>query len=214
MKKILFVSYECAPFYKHGGLADVAGSLPKALKNIGLDIRVVIPYYTKIKKYFPKIKKYKANIYKSNLPKSKVPIYFIDHEIFQAKNIFDKYERARFITFSFLVLEAIDDLGWQPDIIHCNDWQTAIIPKITQIKTLFTIHNIGYAGRTELSVFKKFGFVEKDFSEVKDGKINLMREAILDANLVSTVSPTYAQDRKSTRLNSSHTDISRMPSSA
>src|SRR3989338_1297583 len=215
--KILFASYECAPFFKLGGLGDVAGSLPKALKNLGADIRVVMPYYSSIKKNYPQIharrlglrshfgeggsfsvggKKYKINIYQSNLPKSDVPIYFIDHKIFRAKNIFDQSERERFITFSLLIKKLLDDnsLDWQPDIIHCNDWQTAVVPLISKTKTLFTIHKIGYTGQTSLFILKKFGFAESDFNQIKNGSINLMRQAILDADLVSTVSPTYAQE--------------------
>jgi len=129
--KILFASYECAPFYKLGGLGDVAGSLPVALKELGVDIRVIMPYYYKIKEDYPEIKKYKLNIYQSNLPRSRVPVYFLDQPIFRAKNIFDQSERARFITFSLLIKELLDEnsLNWRPDIIHCNDWQTALVTK-------------------------------------------------------------------------------------
>jgi len=192
--KILFASYECAPFFKLGGLGDVAGSLPVALKELGVDIRVIMPYYNKIKEDYHEVKKYKSNIYQSNLPKSNVPIYFIDHKIFRVKNIFDKFERARFITFSHLILASLKHINWQPDVIHCNDWQTAVVPLISKIKTLFTIHNIGYTGRTSLFVLKKFGFVKSDFDQIKNNSVNLMRQAILDADLVSTVSPTYAKE--------------------
>ena len=119
--KILFTSYECAPFYKQGGLADVAGSLPKALKELGVDIRVVIPYYWVIKKNYPKIKKYKSNIrikvgqknfkvniYKSSLPNSRVTIYFIDNKKYlRVKDVFDKKMRQRFILFPYFILELI-----------------------------------------------------------------------------------------------------------
>jgi len=203
--KILFASYECAPFYKLGGLGDVAGSLPVALKELGVDIRVIMPYYYKIKEDYPEIKKYKLNIYQSNLPRSRVPVYFLDQPIFRAKNIFDQSERARFITFSLLIKELLDEnsLNWRPDIIHCNDWQTALVTKTYKkqksqkylgAKTVFTIHNIGYTGRTKLSVLEKFGFTEADFNQIKNGSVNLMRQAILDADLVSTVSPTYARE--------------------
>lgn len=214
--KVLFAAYEVAPFFKFGGLGDVAGSLPVALKILGVDIRLIMPYYAAIKKEYPHLKKHtanlsiklagqklKINIFKSNLPKSRTPIYFIDSpKHFQTGNIFDKSERTRFITFSGLIVELIqgDYLAWQPQIIHCNDWQTGIIPdilkqlKLSSIKTLFTIHNIGYAGRTQLSVLKKFGFDQKDFEQIKDDKVNLMRQGILSADKVSTVSPSYAKE--------------------
>jgi len=213
LPKILFASYECAPFFKFGGLADVAGSLPKALKHLNVDIRVIMPYYTQIKENYPKIKKIKSNIkinivqqefiinlYQATLPNSKVIIYFIDcPQWFQVANIFAKPERTRFIIFSNLITEIIaqDIIKWQTDIIHCNDWQTALVPKLIKnkkIKTLLTIHNIGYAGRTNLSVLEKFGFTVDSFSGVKENKVNLLGEAILDVDKINTVSPTYAKE--------------------
>ncbi len=211
--KILLASYECAPFYKFGGLADVAGSLPKAIEKLDVDIRIIMPYYLKVKQNYPKIKKIKSNIkiniaqqkyivniYQSFLPHSKVIVYFIDVPTwFQVDNIFANKQRTRFILFSYLVSELIkhNHLDWQPQIIHCNDWQTALIPKLIKplgIKTLFTIHNIGYAGRTNFKVLEKFGFTTKDFSPLKNNKVNLLQQAIYDADKINTVSPTYAQE--------------------
>lgn len=212
--KILFASYEVAPFYKQGGLADVAGSLPKALKLLGVDIRIIMPYYTNIKNNFSQIKLYqddlqirlnnqtiKFRLLTGNLPGSKVKMYFIDApQYFQVKNIFDKKMRERFIVFSELIVKLLrdNDLGWQPQIIHNNDWQTAGIPikiKLLNLNyhSLLTIHNIGYAGRTKIETLKKFAFQEKNFSRIKNNKVNLLREAILYADKINTVSPTYAQ---------------------
>lgn len=213
--KILFASYECAPFYKSGGLADVAGSLPKAIKKLGADIRVIMPYYKIIKKNYPQIKRYKANlsvniagkelklnIFKSSLPGSRVIIYFIDvKEYFQVKNIFDQNMKPRFIAFAEIVVHLLNKnyLNWQPQIIHTNDWQTGIIPVKVKLlnlnyQTLFTIHNIGYAGRTNLEVLKTFNFNQSNFSQLKNGKVNIVREAILSAYKINTVSPTYAHE--------------------
>ncbi len=208
---VLFAAYECAPFYKEGGLGDVAGSLPKALQELGLDIRVVIPYYNIIKKNYSDLKVYKqtqlkilgksakVTILKSNLPDSKVPIYFIDFSYFQVDDIFEGKSRTRFLIFSYLITQLAKIINWQPDIIHTNDWHTGAVSLFakqskSKVKTLFTIHNIGYTGRTNFKVMEKFGFTQDDFSEVKKNKINLMREAILSATKVSTVSPNYAKE--------------------
>ncbi len=213
--KVLFVSYEVSPFYKQGGLADVAGSLPKALKALGADMRIIMPYYESIKKNFSQIKKYKnnlqfemngkqikINLLKSFLPASHVSIYFIDApQYFQVKNIFDKKAKERFIFFSKIVVKILknNSLAWQPQIIHNNDWQTGLVPLEAKLlnldyKTIFTIHNIGYAGRTEIKLLEKFNFQVKNFSQIKKGKINIVREAILSAHKINTVSPTYAQE--------------------
>jgi starch synthase len=209
--KILFAAYECAPFYKVGGLGDVAGSLPKALKKLGADIRVVMPYYSAIKKKYPNLKKIKTikvvvdgekmtiNIFASRLPNSTVPIYFFGHKYFSAADIFDADNRFRFALFSYLITQVEEMIGWQPDIIHLNDWHTGLVPvflkkKNQQIKTIFTIHNLAYSGDTELVVLSRFGLVEKDFSSVKNNTVNIMREAIATSNIITTVSPTYARE--------------------
>ncbi len=212
--KILFSSYEVAPFYKQGGLADVAGSLPKAIKQLGADIRIIMPYYRTVKKNFPQIKKYKNNLqaklngrkikfqlFKALLPASRVIIYFIDApEYFQVNNIFDKKMKERFLIFSELIINILQNnyLNWQPQLIHNNDWQTAGVALKVKLlnlnyKTLLTIHNIGYAGRTKIKILKKAGYREADFSQIKNNKVNLLREAILKSDKINTVSPTYAK---------------------
>ncbi len=214
--KILLVSYEVAPFYKQGGLADVAGSLPKVLKQLGADIRIIMPYYHSIKENFPQIERYKShipltvadkkikvNIFKSRLPGSRASIYFIDApRYFQVKNIFDKKMKARFVAFGEMIIKILqhNSLNWQPHIIHNNDWQAAIIPIFTKqtglnYKTLLTIHNIGYAGRVKTEILNKFNFFKNlKFSQIKNGKVNLLREAILNSDKINTVSPTYAKE--------------------
>ncbi len=209
--KVLLAAYECAPFYKVGGLGDVAGSLPKALKKLGVDIRVVLPYYPAIKKKFPQLKKIKTiklsvagasttlNIFSSSLPGSRVPIYFLGHRYFNATDIFDADNRFRFVFFSYLVSRLGDYLAWSPEIIHLNDWHTGLVPIFLKknnqlLKTIFTIHNLAYSGDTELSILSRFGLTAQDFSLVKNGSVNLMREAIIASDLVTTVSPTYAQE--------------------
>ena len=132
--KVLFVAYECAPFFKFGGLGDVAGSLPKALKELGVDIRVVMPYYRRVEK-LGVVKLVKENIrlqigdcrleiglYKSYLPGSSVPIYFIDNKKwFHVKHIFDKDEKERFVLFSAIAGKLPEIIKWRtssPNLIH------------------------------------------------------------------------------------------------
>ncbi|OIO18247.1 hypothetical protein COV56_00980 [Candidatus Kuenenbacteria bacterium CG11_big_fil_rev_8_21_14_0_20_37_9] len=226
--KVLFVAYECAPFFKFGGLGDVAGSLPKALKELGVDIRVVMPYYRRVEK-LGVVKLVKENIrlqigdcrleiglYKSYLPGSSVPIYFIDNKKwFHVKHIFDKDEKERFVLFSAIAGKLPEIIKWQPDIIHGNDWQTGLIPTITQksklksqscnskpktfnnerIRTIYTIHNLAYTGKTPLDILEQYGFRREYFSGVDEkDSVNIMREAILAADMINTVSPTYAKE--------------------
>ncbi|MFH1890655.1 MAG: glycogen/starch synthase [Candidatus Kuenenbacteria bacterium] len=230
--KVLFTAYECAPFFKMGGLGDVAGSLPKALKKLGVDIRVVLPYYREIKKrkdvevikknvlveygkekikINPHTKDFgvRVNILRSYLPGSRVPIYFVDNsKWFGVKDIFDKNNRERFVLFSYLAVKLPSILKWKADVVHANDWHTGLVPILIQnrrnrampcsyikIKTIYTIHNLAYLGRCALEILEKYGFNKKDFSEVdKEGMVNIMREAILSADIVNTVSPTYAKE--------------------
>jgi len=217
--KILFASYECAPFFKFGGLGDVAGSLPKALKKQGADIWVIMPFYRDTNKKFKDIeifkknilveikkKKIRINLYQHKLPGSTVPVYFIDYpKWFQVENIFDTKAKERFVLFSCLVLGVINQLKWKVDIIHCNDWQTALIPvannknnkslKHSNTKTIYTIHNLAYKGLCPMDVLEKYGFDKQDFSGLdSQDRVNLMQEAILSADIVNTVSPTYAQE--------------------
>ena len=209
--KILFAAYECAPFFKMGGLGDVAGSLPKALKKLGVDIRVVLPYYRAIKKNYPRLKKIKTvklataaeqltiDVFASRLPNSEVPIYFLSNKYFDALDIFDADSRFRFILFSYLITRVGEILGWQPDTIHLNDWHTglaSIFLKSSQqpVKTVFTIHNLAYGGDTPLTTLSRFGLTAADFSLVKNNSVNIMREAITASDIITTVSPSYAKE--------------------
>ncbi|MDI6784709.1 MAG: glycogen/starch synthase, partial [bacterium] len=178
--KILFVAAECAPFAKVGGLADVIGSLPKALAKLGHEVKVVMPKYKKIDNQMyhlqqisdseitipwptPALQK-DAFILQGVLPHSPVEIYFIwnDHnfsrdEIYQVKGQDYPDNAERFAFFCQAALALCKDLNWKPDVIHCHDWQTGLLPaylKIYQsdehicqnVKAIFTIHNLAYQG--------------------------------------------------------------------
>lgn len=223
-KKIIFLGSEAAPFIATGGLADVLGSLPKALaNNNGLDVSVILPLYGNISEDFKSQFKFITNFNVSVgwrwqyagvffCEYQGVKFYFIDNEYYFKRegNIYGFYDDGeRFGFFSRAALDLIARLNIYPDVLHCNDWQTAasIIflkgmyygdENFRKIKTVFTIHNIEYQGIFNMDTFESlFGFPEtiKNFVEF-DGCVNLMKGAIEMSDLVSTVSPTYAEEIK------------------
>ncbi|MEG9429591.1 MAG: glycogen synthase GlgA [Christensenellaceae bacterium] len=223
-KKIIFLGSEAAPFIATGGLADVLGSLPKELaKNKNLDISVILPLYSNIADDFRKDFKFLTSFYVSVgwryqyagvflYEYKKVKFYFIDNEYYFKRegNIYGFYDDGeRFAFFSRAALDTIARLDIYPDVLHCNDWQTAasIIflkgmyygdENFRKIKTVFTIHNIEYQGKFGIETFGDlFGFSESVRSFVEfDGLVNLMKGAIEMTDIVSTVSPTYANEIK------------------
>ncbi len=224
-KKIIFIGSEAAPFIATGGLADVLGSLPKALANKdAYDVSVILPLYSSINTEFKSKFKFLTNFNVSVAWRWQyagvfyyeyqgVKFYFIDNEYYFKRegNIYGFYDDAeRYAFFSRAALDTISKLEIYPDIIHCNDWQTApsIIylkgmyygnEKFKKVKTLFTIHNIEYQGIFDMFTYSDvFGFSEniKNFIEF-DGNVNLMKGAIEMSDYVNTVSPTYANELKS-----------------
>ncbi|MFN2362777.1 MAG: glycogen synthase, partial [Halarsenatibacteraceae bacterium] len=165
-KRILFVTSEAAPFVKTGGLGDVAGSLPAAMREKGHDVRVVLPEYRQLpsvyKEQLEHITHFRTNITWRNeyvgvnkLKYNDVPFYFIDNKkYFDRSNLYDNPDRhLQFILFMRGVLEMLPQIDFKPDIIHCNDWQSALMPLLLKdnykrynfyrdIKTVFTIHNL------------------------------------------------------------------------
>ncbi|MDD5428153.1 MAG: glycogen synthase GlgA [Candidatus Omnitrophica bacterium] len=202
--KVLFAASEAVPFAKTGGLADVAGSLPVALEEMGADARLVMPKYGCVK-----AKGSEAVIGKD------VKVYFIENEeFFDRKELYgDKFgdyhdNLDRFAFFCREALERCKQENFQPDIIHCNDWQTALIPVylntlykydpfFANTKVLFTIHNLAYQGLFNKDEFTKTGldwvlFTIEYFEFY--GKVNLMKAGLVYADAISTVSPTYAKE--------------------
>ena len=223
-KKIIFLGSEAAPFIATGGLADVLGSLPKALaKNKNLDISVILPLYSNISNEYRQKFKFIANFNVSVSWRLQyagvfyyeyegVKFYFIDNEYYFKRegNIYGFYDDGeRYAYFSRASLDAIARLNIYPDVLHCNDWQTAssIVylkgmyygdKSFAKIKTVFTIHNIEYQGVFGMDTFSDlFGFPEslRNFVEF-NGSVNLMKAAIEMSDIVSTVSPTYAEEIK------------------
>ncbi len=202
--KVLLAASEVVPFAKTGGLADVAGSLPLALEELGVDIRVIMPKYASVK-----VKGDSATIGKD------IKVYFVKNDdYFKRKELYgDKFgdyhdNLDRFAFFCKEVLERCKSEGFQPDIIHCNDWQTALIPVylntiykydpfFSGTKVLFTIHNMAYQGLFPKEEFPKTGLDWALFSinyfEFYD-KVNLMKGGLVYSDAISTVSPTYAKE--------------------
>ncbi|NCE65164.1 glycogen synthase GlgA [Pseudoflavonifractor sp. 524-17] len=217
---ILFTSSEVAPFIKTGGLADVAGSLPKALAAAGHDIRVILPLYDGIGQEWREKMTYLFNfhVYLAwrtpycgifELKQDGVTYYFVDNEYyFKRSGLYGHFDDGeRFAFFSRAVVEVPAQLDWHPDVIHCNDWQTALTPiylleertrtpQLYGTKSVFTIHNIEYQGRYGRGLLEDlFGLNSGYFHEhmvAYHGDINLMKGAIYAADYVTTVSPTYA----------------------
>ncbi len=222
-KKILFVASEAAPFIATGGLADVIGSLPKALaKDEGYDVRVILPLYSDVKPEKRRKLAFLGNIYTPlswrnqycgvfTCVEEGVTFYFIDNEYyFKRTGCYGYYDDGeRFAFFSKSVLEVLPFIEFFPDVLHCHDWQAAaaaIYLKTTyaerenykNIRAIFTIHNIEYQGKFSADILGDlFGIDDKYLPLVEfDGCLNLMKGAIECSERVSTVSPTYAKEIK------------------
>ena len=223
MKNVLLIASEDVPFIKTGGLADVAGSLPKYFDKTKFDVRVMIPKYTCIPWEYREKMVYKTHFYIDlawrtqyvgvfELEWNGVTFYFIDNEFYFGGNkpyswIHEDIEKFAF--FSKAALSALPVLGFRPDIIHCNDWQTALVPVYYylfyshrpwyyNIKSLFTIHNIQYQGEYGWEVNTECVGIPASETKILEmnGKLNMMKGAIETATRVSTVSPSYAAEIK------------------
>lgn len=222
-KKILFVASEATPFIATGGLAEVIGSLSKALAATGkYDVRVVIPLYSDIKKGYREKFNYLGNIYVHlawrnqycgifSCEKDGVIFYFIDNEFYFKRpgcyGYFDDGERFAF--FSRSVLEIMPFLNFYPDVMHCHDWQAALAAIYLKtnycfreeyqfIRALFTIHNIEYQGWYSLDLLSDLFDIYGSYQHIVEYKnsINLMKGAIECCERFSTVSPQYALEIK------------------
>lgn len=218
--KILIVSSEAAPFVKSGGLGDVVGSLPKALRKLGADVRVVIPKFRKIKNenyidveylggFDVKLgwRTQKAGVLFKN---GEVPTYFIENDFYFGRDELYGYDddNERFAFFSKAVLDMLPFVDFVPDIIHCNDWQTGPVPmllretykKITylkDIKTIYTIHNLQYQGNFDPSSMEMLDlpwYLYDNGTVEFYGRMSYMKAGLVYADIISTVSETYADE--------------------
>lgn len=223
MKNILFVSSEAVPYMKTGGLADVVGSLPRYYDSRKYDVRVILPKYACMDSSFLAELHYKCHFY-VNLSWRKqyagifeaeykgIHYYFVDNEYYFAgdqpyHNIYEDVEK--FAYFSKAVLMALPYIDFAPDVIHCHDWQTGLVPVFLKtsfgddpyyrgIKTVFSIHNMKFQGRWQLkAVMDITGLPEQIFNDRElesYGEANYLKGGIVYSDIVTTVSPTYAHD--------------------
>ncbi len=232
--KVLFVVSEMEPFAKVGGLAEVIGTLSRRLSGLDCDVRVVLPFYKQVIKNLGALKLRARKLDKKvvvcidwlaeegelyEIKYKGVKVYLIENDSYfgrdqvyaTPKGEFEDND-ARFGFLSLGALEAAKTLNFKPDIIHCHDWQTALIPICLKwrkhlkddeffkdTKIIFTIHNIAYQGQFDKTILDKFGIPAYLFTAQGlelYGKVNLLKGGILYSDLVTTVSPTFAEEIK------------------
>jgi len=216
MINILHVSAECTPFIKIGGLADVVGSLPQELKRLrGSDVRVFLPYYKSIPKklrknitdltnftiHFDSEKDVYVGV--KELKRGNIIYYFLDNEFYfgSRENVYGYGDEAkRFAYFQVAVLESLAKIGFLPDVIHVHDWHTAMIPLLLKYrfihinaKTVLTIHNLAYQGICPLEDYRLFN-IRYDSKIEFEGFLNFLKAGIVTADMITTVSNTYAKE--------------------
>jgi len=219
MKKILFVTSEAHPLIKTGGLADVSGSLPKALAELSQDIRILIPYYQALKTYNNvrfvcslRVDNRNVNILETRMPESNILVWLIDYPTFfnyPGNPYVDEQGDAwpnnaeRFALFCRVAVEVAMDRvyqDWKPDVVHCNDWQSALVPALLSLehdrpKTVFTIHNLAYQGLfpadTATTLNLPGQLLHPDGLEFHS-LLSFIKGGLVYSDRITTVSPTYA----------------------
>ncbi len=225
--KIAFAASEVFPYAKTGGLADVAGSLPAEISKLGHEVKIFLPKYKSVGEmehglhYMWDIGEIpirvaghvqSVHVHKAILHRSNVEVYFVDcPHYFHRLKIYtnDNDEDERFILFSKGVIEILQRIKWAPDIIHCNDWQTALMPILLRenygwdrmfdnTATVFTIHNIAYQGQFSKNTFTKAEINPRHYFHGGLGEyaggVNFMKTAIYTADILNTVSENYARE--------------------
>ena len=221
--KVLFAASECVPFVKTGGLADVVGALSKALVRQGVDARVILPLYREIPQTYREQMEHCLYFYVNlgwrrqyvgieKLELGGVTFYFVDNlQYFDRPYIYGSGgdEGERFSYFCRAVMEAMPQIDFVPDILHCHDWQTGMIPALLEaqyrtlplyrnVKTVFTIHNLRYQGVFpihEIEEYLSLGDWAYDNAHLEFyGQCSFMKGGLVFADKITTVSPTYAQE--------------------
>ncbi len=221
---ILFAASEAVPFAKTGGLADVAGTLPKELNKLGHDVRLIMPKYKTLAQSYKDQMEYIGFTYVNvgwrhqycgifKLDYHDMLVYFIDNEYyFNRDSLYGQFDEAeQFAFFSRAILQVIPIIGFKPDVIHCNDWQTGAVSlllnaeyKSTElykdIKTVFTVHNLKYQGIFPKSTLHDLlGLGWEHFTPDKlefNGCVNYMKAGLVFSDIITTVSKTYAEEIK------------------
>ena len=224
MKKVAYIASECVPFIKTGGLADVVGTLPRIFDKKEYDVRVIIPNYMCLPAKFKEKMRYLTHFHMDigwkqqyvgvmYLEYEGVPVYFIDNEYyFNGFNIYSddmKWDIEKFCYFSKAALSILPSIGFQPDIVHCHDWQAGLVP--VYLKTLFadnpfysgmksimTIHNLQFQGRWDIKTVQEYSglpdylFTPDKLEFKKDA--NMLKGGLVYADYITTVSDSYAQE--------------------
>ncbi len=222
--RVLFVTPEVEPFVKAGGLGDMVGALPKELAALGHDVRIVCPLYGSVKRVGewrvrdeplgvdvgPEARW--GRVWETALPGTTVPVYFLEHDWFFARNEIYSAWSDNAYRFAFLsrgALTLCEQLEWLPDVIHCHDWTTGLLPvmlnttlrdePIARAATVFTIHNLEYQGYVERGIVP---YARLPWSEFRAdsiecyGQVNMMKAGLYHSTKVTAVSPTYAQENR------------------
>ena len=217
--RVLFAASEATPFIKTGGLADVIGSLPREIKNRGVDVRIILPKYNEIPDAFKQkmniIKKFTVPFGEQNqgcgietLTCEDIVFYFVDNDQYIKKPKLYGYEdnSERFAFFCKAVLDSLPYLAFKPEIIHSHDWHTAMISTLlntqyknnefySNIKTIFTIHNLYYQGIFPRNILDLFGYSHFNMEELElHGNVSFMKGALVYSDIITTVSKSYAQE--------------------
>lgn len=233
MPKVLFLAPEVAPFAKTGGLADVAGSLPDALRRQGVDASICLPLYRSVKEGGTKLTRILTGLevpfgdgtlacsIHAGETSQGTTVYFVEREdLYDRPNLYqtptgDYYDNfERFAFFSRAALHFVRDAGLQPDVIHCHDWQTGLVPAYLKTlfrgdpfflntATVFTIHNIGYQGIFPPEKLPLSGIPSSELSpEGLEywGRISLLKAGIVYADVITTVSPRYSKEIQTPEL--------------
>lgn len=221
MKKILFVTSEAHPLIKTGGLADVSGSLPKALAELGEDVRIIMPNYQSIKtnediRYLSTVhvNNYAVNILETRLPDANVIVWLVDcpeYFNYPGNPYVDEHGKPwannaeRFALFCRVTVEVAMNrswLDWKPDIVHCNDWQSGLVPALLSLEysrpaTVFTIHNMAYQGIFPSSTYLSLNLPGQLWNPngiEYHHMLSFLKGGLVYSDRITTVSPTYAKE--------------------
>lgn len=225
---MLFLSSEVAPFAKTGGLGDVSAALPAALHRKGHDVRVFMPLYSRIDQTKTKFRAveslqrlpikvgprtFEVSVYAAPLPGTTLEVFFLHcPQLYGRQAIYthDPDEHYRFLLLGYAALTCAQKMRFPVDVVHCNDWQTGLVPLILETrfawdkqifakaKTVLTIHNLNYQGMFPSKVVGETGLADSAHlfhqDQLRDGVLNMLLHGIMYANGVNTVSPTYARE--------------------
>ncbi len=219
MKKILFVTSEAHPLIKTGGLADVSGSLPKALAELSQDVRLILPYYQSLKLYEEtrylcslRVDNRDVNILETRLPDTQLCVWLVDYPEFYnypGNPYLDENGNPwtniheRFALFCRIAVEVAMNRvhqDWKPDIVHCNDWQSGLVPALLSLeedrpKTVFTIHNMAYQGLfhgSQITTLNLPGQLWHPDGLEFHGMLSFIKGGLVYSDRITTVSPSYA----------------------